>query len=398
VDIDQLHADLEQACKTHGIPGVTVGINRGGATLVETVGTGDVDGTWPMRPDGLFRITSMTRPVTAAAVLMLADDGLVDLNEDVTRLLPELAHPRVLRALDGPLDDTVPADREITIHDLLTFRGGFGIILDDPRKYPILQAEADHQLCCAGPPIPVTPHPPEEWIKRLGSLPLMNQPGTRWRYSTASRILGVLIARASGQDLESFFDQRLFGPLGMADTGFTAADPERLVPAKLETSNGIGPYDDGGTWLRPRIFPDGGAGLLSTAADYVKFGRLLADGGAHDGKQLISAELVEQMTTNQLTDQQRAEADIILQSRGWGYSLSIIDPPDDGTIGPKGSVIGPKGSVIGPKGYGWSGGLGTQWLNDPAEDLVGFIGHQVQLGAAVFAFEADVWSAIYGAL
>jgi CubicO group peptidase (beta-lactamase class C family) len=317
----------------------------------------------------------MTRPITAVATVMLADEGQLDLNEDVTRLLPELANPRVLRRLDGPIDDTVPAEREITIHDLLTFRSGFGMILDDPARYPILQATDALQLC-TGPPIPVTPHTPDEWIRRLGELPLMHQPGTHWRYSTPSQILGVLIARASGQDLPTFFRNRIFDPLDMTNTGFTAIDPTRLVEAKEETTDGITRSDDGDTWLSPRVFPDGGAGLVSTAADYLRFGRMLMNGGKHDGQQLVSAELIEQMTTNHLTDEQRTSADVILDGRGWGYGLSITDQQT----------------------YGWDGGFGTHWLNDPARDLVVFIGHQVGFGPAVFALLPDIWAAIHASL
>src|SRR5262249_2014292 len=155
------------------------------------------------------------------------DRGLVALDEPVDPLLPELADRQVLRRLDGPIDDTVPATRSITTRDLLTMRGGFGMILAPPSENPILQAEADLGLRCAGPPFPPTMHEPDEWMRRMGTLPLMDQPGAQWRYCTGSMILGVLNARASGQRLEAFYEQAIFEPLGMRDTAFFVAPDDQ---------------------------------------------------------------------------------------------------------------------------------------------------------------------------
>jgi CubicO group peptidase (beta-lactamase class C family) len=159
------------------VPGLVWGASRGSDVLVEAVGFPDRAGGEVMRPDAPFRITSMTRPVTAVAALLLVQDGRVALDGPIGELLPELAHSRVLRRLDGPLDDTVPADRPISVRDLLTFRAGFGTIMADPREYPILMAEAELQLCSVGPPIPVARFGPAEWMRRMGSLPRMEQPG-----------------------------------------------------------------------------------------------------------------------------------------------------------------------------------------------------------------------------
>jgi CubicO group peptidase (beta-lactamase class C family) len=214
----------------------------------------------------------------------------------------------------------------------------------------------------------------------------MDQPGTQWRYNTGSRILGVLIARAAGQPAESFYAERVFGPLGMTDTGFVASADRlsRLVPCYQETDGAIEPYDDEGQWARRQVFTDCGGGLLSTAADYLAFGQMLLAGGTYRGERILAPELVAAMTTDQLTPQQRQTGGLILGDRGWGFGLSIIDPPE------------PAGS--GPKGYGWSGGFGTVWVNDPEEDLAAVLFTQVLAAPGTGTTEAAFWSAVYQAL
>ncbi|HLY82227.1 MAG TPA: serine hydrolase domain-containing protein, partial [Acidimicrobiales bacterium] len=312
--------------------------------------------------------------------------GRLSLDEPVDRLLPELAGRRVLRRLNGPVDDTVAAARPITVRDLLTFRAGFGMILAPPTEYPILQAEQSLELMSVGPPIPVTPHGPDEWMRRMGTLPLMHQPGEQWGYNTGSQILGVLIARAAGQPPEVFYRTRIFDPLGMDDTAFVvpATKLHRLVPLYQEVHGALQNFDDDDQWSRPRVFPDGGAGVVSTVSDYVAFGKMLLSGGTHQGRRILAPELVAAMTTDQLTQQQRDTAGAILGGRGWGFGLSIIDASE--TAG------------RGPKGYGWSGGFGTVWVNDPEEDLVAVLCTQVLASAGSSAVEADFWSATYQAL
>src|SRR5204863_2774326 len=156
----------------------------------------------------------------------LVDDGRMRLDEPVDRLLPELAGRRVLRRLDGPLDDTVPATRPIHLRDLLTFTMGFGLVFGPPDRYPIVAATNALDLG-QGLPSPATPPRPDEWIRRLGTLPLVHQPGERWMYNTGSDVLGVLIARASGQSFETFLRDRIFEPLGMNDTGFSVPAGKR---------------------------------------------------------------------------------------------------------------------------------------------------------------------------
>ncbi|MCU1376578.1 MAG: hypothetical protein JWO68_3864, partial [Actinomycetia bacterium] len=204
-------------------PGLVSVVSRQGEADIDVIGRSAVGGP-PMRRDSIFRISSMTKPVTAVATMILLEECVVRLDEPVDRLLPELADRRVVRRIDGPVDDTVPAVRPITVEDVLTFRLGWGIIFtEDP--LPILKATAD--LPGFGMPDPRSPLTPDAWMARLGALPLMAQPGERWMYTAGANVLGVLVARAAGQPLDVVFQERILGPLGMVDTGFGLAESER---------------------------------------------------------------------------------------------------------------------------------------------------------------------------
>src|SRR6185369_1491993 len=233
VPVESRSGRLHQALAAHvasgDMPVIVALVSRRGQTRVEAIGTQSFGGT-PMRRDTIFRIASMTKPITAAATLILVEECRLRLDDPVDAFLPELADRKVLKALEGPVDDTVPARRAITTRDLLTFTFGMGAVMVFPPKHPIQKAAGD-----AG----VTPGPTQatisadEFMKRLGTLPLIYQPGERWLYHTGSDVLGVLIARASGQSFEAFLQERLFGPLGMRDTGFhvPAAKLDRLASA-----------------------------------------------------------------------------------------------------------------------------------------------------------------------
>jgi CubicO group peptidase (beta-lactamase class C family) len=384
--LQRLNGRLAGDCDSGAAPGVVIGLSRGDEVHVDAVGTAAVGGGEAMAPDALFRITSMTRPLTAVATLQLVEAGTLRLDEAVDDLLPELSGRRVLRELNGPIDDTVAAHRPITVRDLLTFRWGFGMILAPPSEYPILEAEAALGLHCVGPPVPAPEHPPDEWMRRLGTLPLMDQPGEQWRYSTGSMILGVLVSRAAGQPAEAFYEQRLFAPLGMKDTRFwvPADEAARLAPCYQPTDGGLAPFDDGGQWLRPPVFPDCGAGLISTAADYLAFARMLLAGGKYEGQPFLSPDSVTAMTADQLTPGQRETAGPILDGRGWGFGVSIIDQPE--------------APVPSRRGYGWNGGFGTAWANDPDRGLAAVLLTQVLAFPGVAIVERDFWTGVYAAL
>jgi CubicO group peptidase (beta-lactamase class C family) len=318
----------------------------------------------PIQRDTIFRISSMSKPITAVATMLLVEECALRLDDPVDRLLPELADRRVLKRLDGPLDDTVPARRPITVRDLLTFRMGFGQMMAPPDAYPILKAASELQIGM-GPPMPGAMPGPDEWIRRLGTLPLMHQPGERWLYNTGSDVLGVLIARAASQPLETFFRERIFEPLGMRDTSFSvpAAKLDRLATsyANNPETGALVLYDEAvdGKWSRPPAFPSGAGGLVSTVDDYLAFGQMLLSQGKYDGGRLLSRLSVEVMTTDQLTPEQKAVSGLVpgyFDSHGWGFGVSIVTRRT--------------GVAEVPGRFGWDGGLGTSWYSDPHEDMV----------------------------
>lgn len=292
----------------------------------------------------------MTKPMTAAAVLSLVDEGLLELNGPVDELLPELADRRVLRRPDGPIGQTVPAQRPITVRDLLTFTWGFGMqgaMFIAPEPWPIFTAALERELSTFGPPQPGAMPDPDTWMARLGELPLLAQPGERWLYQSGSQVLGVLAARAAGAPFQDVLRERVLGPLGMRDTGFHATDSGRLSTA-YENRDGLLVVSDppDGQWSRPPRFPDGSGGLVSSADDVVAFGRMLIRGGSPVLKPATAAE----MTRDQLTAAQRANVwpgFSFLEDRGWGYGLSVLG---DGRCT-------------------WEGGFGTAWSNVPSQDL-----------------------------
>jgi CubicO group peptidase (beta-lactamase class C family) len=334
------------------VPGLVALVARG--EQVHTVALGSLTiGGPPVRRDSLFRISSTTKPITGAATLALVDDGLLALDEPVDRLLPELAARRVLRRMDGPLDDTVPASRGITVRDLLTFTCGFGMVMDmftSPEPWPVVTAAAELHLATLGPPNPPEPPDPDTWIAALGALPLLAQPGERWLYNTGAQVLGVLAARAAGVPFAEVLRTRVFDPLGMRHTDFWARDPQRLATAYIPTPEGLRVWDEpGGRWSRPPAFGDGAAGLVSTADDLLRFARMFLRGG----DPVLSPAAVSEMTSDQLTPEQKGrDGKAILDGRSWGFCQSVV------TDGPHAGA------------FGWDGGLGTSWLVDPTLDLV----------------------------
>nr|WP_296064731.1 serine hydrolase domain-containing protein [uncultured Actinoplanes sp.] len=352
------------------IPGAVSLVARGEDVVVDAIGATAFEGGAPMRRDTPFRIGSMTKPVLAAVTMQLAEDDRLDLEEPVTKVLPELFGQRVLARLDGPLDDTVELRRPITVEDLLTFTLGFGTIVDgdaiDP-PYPIVQAWRELELVI-GEPDPRTPHDPDEWIRRFASLPLMRQPGETWMYNAGSLVLGVLLARVSGQPLEELLRERLFTPLGMAGTGFSlrgerAADLPKYYmtdPSTGKLAERTGSPAE--VWSRPPAFPSGAGGLVSTADEFLAFARMLLNGGVHGGTRLLSEASVASMTRNHLTPAQIESGGLLLGGAGWGYGMAVTVAADE---------------VSGPGRYGWSGGYGTSWFNDPREGLTSIVLTQV---------------------
>jgi CubicO group peptidase (beta-lactamase class C family) len=390
--LKSLHDLMAGQVASNKLPGAVWLVARGEDVAVDMVGVSAVGGTTPMRRDTIFRIASMTKPVTAAAVLMLIEEGKLALDAPAERWLPELANRRVLRSLDGSVEDTVAAQRPITVRDLLTFTMGFGLLFDD--KMPIQRAIDELQLV-NGPPVPMTPHPPDAWMERFGRLPLMAQPGERWLYNSGSLLQGVLVRRASGQDLDVFVRERILVPLGMRDSGFFVPSDKlgRFAGCAVFTDPQKGPTrmdQDGAAsaYATPPVFPSGAAGMVSTVDDYLAFARMLLAGGVHQGRRLLSAESVREMTRDQLTaEQKKASATTFFpgffDTQGWGYGVSVFTAPD---------AVSPT-----PGRYGWFGGFGTAWINDPGRQLAALVMTQ----SADFLFSGALdqfWRTLYAGL
>ena len=276
--LGRMHDVMTGYVERSEVPGLVTLISRRGEVHVDAIGAKAYGESDPIQRDTIFRISSMTKPITAVATMILVEECKLRLDEPVDLLLPELAGRQVLKSLEGPLDDTVPANRPITVRDLLTFRMGFGQMMAPPDAYPILKA-ANEQQIGMGPPSPSTQPAPDEWMRRLGQLPLMHQPGEKWMYNTGADVLSVLIARASGQPLETFLRERIFEPLGMKDTSFSVPGDklDRLATSYWTNfmSGKIEVFDaaNDGQWSRPPAFPSGAGGLVSTIDNYLAFFR-----------------------------------------------------------------------------------------------------------------------------
>ncbi|MFC6013674.1 serine hydrolase domain-containing protein [Nocardia lasii] len=335
------------------LPGLAWLVAIGDDVTTGAIGHLDAAGTTPVRTDTIFRISSMTKPLTAVATSILIDDGVLDPAEPVDALLPELADRRVLANPAAELTDTVPANRPITVDDLLTFRLGWGMDFADFAPTPLDAAWNDLELGW-GPPTPARMPAPNTWLARLGTLPLRYQPGERWLYHVGASVLGLLVARAAGRPLSEFLADRVLRPLGMADTGFSvpAEKLARFSPHYAEIDGARTVFDPvDGQWSTPPAFEGGGDGLVSTLADYHRFARMLRDGGALDGTRILSERAVTAMTTNHLTPEQLARGGPSPDgSAGWGYGVGVQlrDLPD-----------GPRAGA-----YGWAGGLGSIWSTD----------------------------------
>jgi CubicO group peptidase (beta-lactamase class C family) len=389
VRLARLHDVLAGHVSRGDMPGLVALVSRRVKTHVEALGRQSFGADVPMRRDTIFRIASMTKPITAAATLILVEQCRLRLDDPVDDLLPELGNRRVLKSLEGPVDDTVPAKRPIRVRDLLTFTFGLGAVMDWPVKHPIHKAMVDLRI----DPSPFQPEfPADEFMKRLGSLPLIHQPGEGWLYHTGSDVLGVLIARASGQSLGDFLQDRLFGPLGMRDTAFQVPSDklDRLASAYMThpDKKELVFFDDArdSRWSKPRLFAAGGSGLVSTVDDYLAFYRMLLNKGRCGSERILSRPAVELMMSDQLTPQQKQGAELFFgHSAGWGMGGAVVTRRTD--------------LCTTPGRYGWDGGFGTSAHVDPAEDMVGILMTQRMMESPqpprVFR---DFWTSAYQAI
>ncbi|MET8469349.1 serine hydrolase domain-containing protein [Streptomyces sp. NPDC006422] len=321
------------------VPGAVGLVARGDRVEVAAVGHADTEGTTPLARDSIFRIASITKPIVAAALMTLVDEGRIALDSPISHWLPELAAPNVVRDPAGPIEDVIPAARPITVEDLLTFRAGWGFPSDFslPAVQPLFALMDPHH--------PQRVPEPDTWLASLAGVPLLHQPGEVWLYNACSDIQGVLISRMTSDSLPDFLAERIFEPLGMTDTGFEvpAAKRDRFTSFYVPTPEGGAELVDtpDGDWSGLPAFPSGAGGLVSTVDDWHAFARMLLDGGGS----VLSADAVRQMTTDHLTAEQRAASGLFTEGEGWGYGGSV-----DVTRTHPYNV---------PGRYGWVGGTGT---------------------------------------
>jgi CubicO group peptidase (beta-lactamase class C family) len=296
----------------------------------------------------------------AALTLTFVADGTLQLEQPVDDLLPELSSPVVVRSMSGPLDDTVPAARSITVRHLLTSTNGHGFSSDF--SAPAVQLLFDRLR--QGPPQPQRVPPPDEWMAILAGIPLLHQPGEAFTYNTAFDILGVLVARAGGRPLPELMATRIFDPLGMSETGFAwpANTDDRRTSYYRRGDLGLVEVDGpGGQWSTLPAFPSGAGGLVSTLADVLAFERmLLAEGG-----EILPSALTMAMTTDQLTPTVRASDTLFLDGQSWGYGGGVdVERRNPWNV---------------PGRFGWVGGTGTSAFVVPSDESVAILLTQVEL-------------------
>ncbi|MFD0662373.1 serine hydrolase domain-containing protein [Thermocatellispora tengchongensis] len=393
----RLRGLLERHVESGRIPGLVALVGRGEETHVEVIGTMRHDGGAPMRRDTIFRMASTSKPVSIAAAMVLLDECRLRLDDPVDPWLPELADRRVLKRIDGPLDDTVPARRPITVRDVLTSTFGLGMDMTSLGT-PIMNAVFEQGLT---PNLPVPMPEPDEWMRRLGALPLMHQPGEHWQYQISSDLVGVLVARVTGQSFEEVLRERVFEPLGMKDTAFHVPDdkidrlPTLYAPDPQTGEFLVWDEAKGGRWNRPPAFQGGGGGLVSTADDYHAYFRMLLNSGTYKGRRVLSRPAVELMTTNRLTPEQTAARTAMAvnnvhishgqgQHGGWGFGMAVRTYRGD---------YSPVGQ------FGWDGGSGCATYADPANQLIGIL--LTQVGASTpdsMRLIHDFWTTLYQAI
>jgi CubicO group peptidase (beta-lactamase class C family) len=364
--LERMHNVLEGHVERREMPGLVALVSRGDDVHVETIGSLDFDNRAPMRRDTIFRIASLSKLVTAVAAMILVEDCRLRLDDSIDSWLPEMANRQVLRSIESDLDDTVPANRPITVRDLLTYRMGFGSVMAMPGTYPIQRQIRDLRLGGDGPGLPSQSPRMDEWLRRLGSLPLMAQPGKRWMYHNSGDLLGALVARVAGQPLGEFMRERIFAPLGMRDTGFhLPIEKQDRLPAMYakDPETGRLEYFDNparSDWTTPPPFESAGGGLLSTLDDFFAFCRMMLNKGRLGDAQILSRPTVELMTQDHLTPENRTGSELFFgEHSSWGLGFAVDTARRD--------------VYHNPGRFGWTGGFGTTAYIDPAEDLIGIL-------------------------
>ncbi|MBX3531210.1 MAG: beta-lactamase family protein [Rhizobiaceae bacterium] len=372
------------------VPGYVYAVHRKGQTVLRTHGTFGANGAGAaMAQDTIFRVASITKPVTAAAAMMLVEDGVLTLDGPVDPFLPELANRKVLKRMDSPLDDTEPARRPISLRDLLTMRMGLGAIMVWPSAWPIQHA-MDERGVSPGPVLFAGSS--DDYMKGLADLPLVHQPGEGWLYDTGLNVAGILIARASGKKLSAFMEERIFGPLGMVDTAFFVPEQKRHRLSDCYTKdqatgafNAFDPSGGSGFLSRP-AHEAGNGGLVSTVPDFLAFMRMLHGFGEADGRRVLSRQTVELMRTDAIAPAHKAAQPFFFgEGGGWGLGMSVATKKTE--------------SFTNAGRFGWDGGFGTSAYSDPVADLTGVLFTQRTMDSPVApkVFN-DFWTQAYAAI
>jgi CubicO group peptidase (beta-lactamase class C family) len=354
----------------------------------------DLESRLPVEQDTIFRIASMTKPVTCTAALMLFEEGRFRLEDPIARFAPEFEQMRVLRSPEGSLEDSCAADRLITFHDLLTHTAGFSNSAF--HRGPIGKAYAD----ALGHDID-NELTPDEWIRRLAQLPLIDQPGNGFHYGDSTDLLGFLVARIDDSPLGDVLQRRIFAPLGMKDTGFSVPLEKRLRRAGLCGFNDEGNLTalktvPGGHTLPERpegmTWVSGGQGLWSTLDDYLAFARMFVGGGTVDGVSLLKPQTQSMMASNQLTASQRASArmfgrPLFAVGHGYGLGVAVVTEPEKADPLRGGGGVG---------AVSWPGAYGGWWQADPNDGSVMiFLAHNMaELHQMAAGIGLSVWGAI----
>jgi len=386
--LNRMRTSMRRHVETGYTPGLVTLVQRRGREYVDAIGTMAFDSTVPMRRDAIFRLASMTKPITAVGAMILVEECRLRLDDPVDEWLPELKDRRVLETIESPLDDTVPAKRPITLRDLLTFRSGHGEVAFLSPTCPLQKAMTEARLPLSEWLFAGTP---DEFMKRLGSLPLAHQPGERWLYHMGCEVLGVLIARVSGQSFGSFLHQRVFEPLGMKDTGFFVPEAKLdRLPTCYGTDFSTGRLvvldgARGGQVSRAPVFESGAGGLVSTIDDMAAFGQVMRNNGVYGSERILSRPSIELMTMDHLTPAQKAASPFFADfwnDRGWGFGLGVVTRRSD--------LSGVPGR------FGWDGAFGTSWFVDPKEEMVGILMTQRSPDRLdIPALTLDFWTSAY---
>ncbi len=356
MNLDGNRASISEAIDAGLLAGAVTLVWQAGEVLqVNELGYRDVEAQLPMQRDTMFRIASMTKPVTVAAAMTMVEQGRLALTDPVAKWLPELSDLRVMKDIHGSLDDTVAAERPITFDDLMTHRSGLAYVFSVPGPLARAYGKLSHRQDQDG------------WLADLAELPLAHQPGARLTYGVGTDVLGIALSRIEDKPLAEVLSERIFEPTGMPDTGFSVGPTGRQRAAtmyQLGADDTLHHEAMGPAAIKDPPLCSAGAGLWSTVDDYLRFARMLLAGGTLDGVRVLSDESVHLMRTDRLSDEQRRYPFLGMPywvGRGFGLNLSVVTDPAKSR-----QLFGPGGKGT----FTWPGAYGTWWQADPSADLI----------------------------